>query len=162
MAHGREDEAFEFFVEYHGNGDRNDELVRFEFEEVKAALAAEKEAKSAKWSNIIRDKPSLHRLALAALIMWMTAMSGSSIVYYYPSVIYNLAGVTNVTTQTGINAGLSMFTWVVQIAAVIVGKRVGSKKILLWIWPFLLACLVGFCVTGCVAPLVSALLRKPC
>lgn len=41
-----------------------------------------------------------------------------------------------------------MWTWFVQIAAVFVGKRVGSKKILLWVWPFLLFCLAGLCAAG--------------
>lgn len=74
MANGRESEAFDFFVDYHGNGDREDPLVLFEFEEVKAALALEKEAKSAKWRNIVKDKSSLHRLALAALMTFMTSV----------------------------------------------------------------------------------------
>lgn len=41
-----------------------------------------------------------------------------------------------------------MWTWFVQIAAVFVGKRVGSKKILLWVWPFLFFCLAGLCAAG--------------
>lgn len=150
MANGRESEAFDFFVEYHGNGDREDELVRFEFEEVKAALALEKEAKSAKWRNIVRDKSSLHRLALAALMTFMTSMSGSSIIYYYYTVVLELVGITDTTVQTGIGAGLSMWTWFIQIAAVFVGKRVGKKTILLWIWPCLLVSLAGLCATRCV------------
>lgn len=78
MAHGREQEAFDFFVEYHGNGNVDDELVRFEFEEVKEALRLEKEAKSAKWRTILKDKPSLHRLSLAALMTFMTTVRALS------------------------------------------------------------------------------------
>jgi hypothetical protein len=41
-----------------------------------------------------------------------------------------------------------MFTWVTQIAGVLVGKKAGRKTILLWIWPTLLLSLVGLCVSS--------------
>jgi hypothetical protein len=75
-------------------------------------------------------------------------MSGSSIIYYYYTVVLELVGITDTTVQTGIGAGLSMWTWVIQIAAVFVGKRVGKKTILLWIWPLLLVSLAGLCATS--------------
>lgn len=74
--------------------------------------------------------------------------SPASIIYYYYTVVFDLVGITDPTTQTGINAGLNIFTWFCQIAAVWAGKYVGRKKILLWIWPTLLLCLVGLCVAG--------------
>lgn len=76
-------------------------------------------------------------------------MSGSSIIYYYYTVVLDLVGITDTTVQTGIGAGLSMWTWIIQIAAVFVGKRVGKKTILLWIWPLLLVSLAGLCATRC-------------
>jgi SP family sugar:H+ symporter-like MFS transporter len=74
--------------------------------------------------------------------------SPASIIYYYYTVVFDLVGITDPTTQTGINAGLNIFTWFCQIAAVWAGKYVGRKKILLWTWPTLLLCLVGLCVAG--------------
>jgi SP family sugar:H+ symporter-like MFS transporter len=55
MGQGRVEAAFEFLVEYHGNGDRTDKLVLFEFEEMKNAIAKEREAKAEKWSVILRS-----------------------------------------------------------------------------------------------------------
>jgi SP family sugar:H+ symporter-like MFS transporter len=49
--------------------------------------------------------------------------------------------------QTGINAALSMFTWLCQIGATILGKRVGRRPFVLYIWPMLLVCLVGICAS---------------
>jgi SP family sugar:H+ symporter-like MFS transporter len=46
--------------------------------------------------------------------------------------------------QNIINA---MFTWLCQIAAVFVGKRVGRRTIMLTIWPMLLLGLIGLCVS---------------
>jgi hypothetical protein len=61
--------------------------------------------------------------------------------------VFDSVGITDPSTQTGINAGLSMFTWCCQIAAVIVGKRVGRRTIILWVWPTLLLGLIGLCVS---------------
>jgi SP family sugar:H+ symporter-like MFS transporter len=147
MGKGRVEEAFEFLVEYHGNGDRTDRLVLFEFEEMKNAIAKEREAKAEKWSVILRSPNNRKRLGLASLMIFMTNLSGSSIIYWYYIIIYNQVGITDPTTQTGIQAGLNVLTWFSQIAAVALGRKVGRKTILLWVWPLLLACLVGLCAT---------------
>ncbi|KAK4688562.1 hypothetical protein P7C73_g1534, partial [Tremellales sp. Uapishka_1] len=148
LAKGRDEEAFDFLVEYHGNGDRNDELVIFEFLEMKETIRMEQEAGAAKWSVILRSAGGRHRLGLAALMTFCTSMSGSSIIYYYYTAVFDQVGITDPTTQTGINAGLSVFTWFCQIAAVYVGKRVGRKTIMMWVWPTLLVTLIGLCVSG--------------
>jgi len=148
MAKGREDEALKFLVEYHGNGDPNDELVLFEFGEMKEAIRREQAAKAEKWSTILKSRASRHRLGLAVLMTIMTNLSGSSIIYFYYTTVFDLVGITNATTQTGISAGLSIFTWFCQIAAIITGRKVGRKTILLWVWPLLLLGLIGLCVSG--------------
>jgi len=147
LSKGKEEEAFQFFVTYHGNGDTNDELVHFEFQEMKLAIQQEQEAKAETWSNILKRRSNLHRLGLAALMIFCTNMSGSSIIYYYYTVVFDLVGITNPTTQTGISAGLYVFTWFCQIAAVFLGKRVDKRTILLWVWPTLLLGLIGLCVS---------------
>jgi len=58
-----------------------------------------------------------------------------------------MVGITDPTTVTGIYAGLSMFTWLCQILAVLVGMRVGRKTLLLVVWPCLLASLIAMCVS---------------
>ena len=72
LANGKEDEAFQFLVEYHGNGNPDDELVHFEFQEMKVAILEEKAAKAEKWSHILRSRANLHRLGLASLMVFCT------------------------------------------------------------------------------------------
>ncbi|ODN77408.1 hypothetical protein L202_04588 [Cryptococcus amylolentus CBS 6039] len=148
LAQGRDEEAFEFLVTYHGNGDRQDALVLFEFAEMKEAIRREKEAKAERWGVILKSPANRHRLGLAMLMTFLTAMSGSSIIYYYYTTVFDSVGITDATTQTGINAGLSFFTWFCQLGAVWVGRYVGRRKILLWVWPTLLASLVGLCAAS--------------
>ncbi|OCF42858.1 sugar transporter [Kwoniella heveanensis CBS 569] len=148
LGKGREEEAFAFLVEYHGNGDSEDPLVLFEFAEMKEAIRLEKEAKAQKWSVILRSRSNIRRLGLAAMMTFLTNLSGSSIIYYYYTIVFDQVGITDPTTQTGVAAGLNGFTWISQLVAVYVGKFVGRKKILLWVWPTLLLALVGLCVSS--------------
>ncbi|WVR05555.1 hypothetical protein IAU60_002574 [Kwoniella sp. DSM 27419] len=148
LGHGRPEEAFAFLVEYHGNGDAQDPLVLFEFEEMKEAIQKEKEAKAQKWKVILSKRSNIRRLLLAALMTFLTNLSGSSIIYYYYTIVFDQVGITDATTQTGIAAGLNGFTWITQLLGVWVGRHVGRKKILLWTWPTLLAGLVGLCAAG--------------
>lgn len=148
IAKGRDQEALNFLIDYHGNGDRDDQLVAFEYNEICVAIRLEQEAKAEKWGTILKSRSNRHRLGLAALMIFCTNLSGSSIIYFYYVTVFELVGITDPTTQTGINAGLTIFTWFCQIAAVYAGKRVGRKTIILWVWPMILLGLVGLCVSG--------------
>lgn len=75
LSQGREEEAFAFLVEYHGNGDRKDPLVLFEFEEMKEAIEQEKIAKAEKWGTILKTPSNRHRLGLAVLMIFLTNVS---------------------------------------------------------------------------------------
>ncbi len=75
LSKGREQEAFQFLVEYHGNGDPHDELVQFEFQEMKMAIRKEQAAKAETWSQILRLRPNRHRLGLALLMTFCTNVS---------------------------------------------------------------------------------------
>jgi hypothetical protein len=114
---------------------------------MKDAITKEREARAEKWETIIRSPNNRHRLGLATLMIFMVSLSGSSIIYWYYTIIYSQVGITDPTTQTGIQAGLNVLTWFSQIAAVVAGRKVGRKTILLWVWPMLLVCLVGLCAS---------------
>ncbi|ODN74297.1 hypothetical protein L198_08228 [Cryptococcus wingfieldii CBS 7118] len=65
--------AFDFLVTYHGNGDRQDALVLFEYAEMKEAIRKEKEAKAERWGVILKSPANRHRLGLAMLMTFLTA-----------------------------------------------------------------------------------------
>ncbi|ORX37419.1 general substrate transporter [Kockovaella imperatae] len=148
ISKGRDEEALQFLADYHGNGNYDDPLVLFEFNEIREAINQEKAAKAEQWTQILKSRSNLHRLFLAVLMMFLTNMSGSSIIYFYYTIVFESVGITNPTTQTGINAGLNVFTWICQIAFVYVGKHVGRRPILLWLWPCLLVALAGLCASS--------------
>lgn len=83
MARGREADALEFFVRYHGNGDPSDELVQFEYRELQEALEREKSAQAIGWMEILKGKGNKHRLGLVCLMTFLPQMNGGNIIYYY-------------------------------------------------------------------------------
>ncbi len=92
---------------------------------------------------IIRNQPLLFTFTVSRF----GRIASVKVLITADTTVFDLVGITNPTTQTGISAGLSVFTWICQIVAVFVGKRVGRKTILLWVWPILLLGLVGLCVS---------------
>lgn len=148
LSKGRDADALRFLADYHGDGNASDPLVVFEFDEMKEAIVAERHAKAEKWSTILRSRPNRHRLGLALLMTFVTQMAGASIIYFYYSMVFDSVGITDPSVQTGIAAGLNMFTWLCQIGSVMTERFFGKKRILLWCWPLLLLCFVGLTVAG--------------
>ncbi len=74
LAKGRDEEAFQFLVEYHGNGDPTDQLVLFEFEEMKQTIKMEQDEKAERWSQIVRSPGSRKRMGLAVLMSFLTTV----------------------------------------------------------------------------------------
>ncbi|KAH7873106.1 uncharacterized protein C8R40DRAFT_1071089 [Lentinula edodes] len=67
LAKSRDAEAYVFLVEYHGGGEVDNPVVRFEFKEMKGAILAARDAKSEKWCIVRKKRSTFHRLGLAAL-----------------------------------------------------------------------------------------------
>jgi MFS family permease len=94
ISKGQEQKALGVLAKYHGNGDENDELVSFEFQEIKEAIAAERAATANVnvWS-LTKTKGNRHRLLilivsqlqiiqtpLTSLSVWPSSPSGSEMV----------------------------------------------------------------------------------
>ncbi|GAA5829006.1 hypothetical protein JCM11251_004095 [Rhodosporidiobolus azoricus] len=146
---GRNEEALDFLVKYHGNGNPEDALVKLEWEELTAALAAEKAAQQEKWSELLKVPSNRLRLWHAALFTLAPQLNGGAIINFYYSVILTTVGITGSAVQTGIGAGLSMYGWCIQIASYWFMARVKRRTHLLSAWPFLL--IFNICVTVCSA-----------
>jgi MFS family permease len=94
ISKGQDQKALGVLAKYHGNGDENDELVSFEFQEIREAIAAERAATANVnvWS-LTKTKGNRHRLlilivsqlqmiqtALTSFSVWPSSPSGSETV----------------------------------------------------------------------------------
>lgn len=79
--HGREEEARAILVKYHCNGDENGPLVNFEFNEICAAIQAEKDnAKSSSLKELFTTRPNFRRLRVYMALAIEGQWSGSSVI----------------------------------------------------------------------------------
>lgn len=56
MAKDRPDEALDVIANYHGNGDRNSEWVRFQIEEIQTSIEMEQNGNQTTWGDLIKTR----------------------------------------------------------------------------------------------------------
>ncbi|WVQ84277.1 hypothetical protein IAT38_006429 [Cryptococcus sp. DSM 104549] len=139
IANGHEGEAHQFFIKYHGDGNPHDELVAFEWEEMKATIELENKNKTMmSWAEVLRIPGNKHRLGLAALMTFMPQLNGSGIISFYYSVVLAQCGITGASKTTGIGAGLNMYGFVLQCAGVYFTPSSRRRRMVLISWPLLM------------------------
>ena len=66
---------------YHANGNRDDPLVQYEFEEIKAAIALDREvASSVGWTTLFRTPGNRRRMRIIIAIAFFSQWSGNGLV----------------------------------------------------------------------------------
>lgn len=68
MAMDRPDEALDVIANYHGNGDRNSEWVRFQVEEIQTSIEMEQTGNQTKWVDLIRTRKFPSRCKIARVV----------------------------------------------------------------------------------------------
>ncbi|GAA6017706.1 hypothetical protein JCM10207_000470, partial [Rhodosporidiobolus poonsookiae] len=148
VSKGRDQEALDLLVKYHGEGNPNDELVLFEFEEIKEALQKEKELKQDSWGEIFAKKGNRHRLAIVLLIVISQNLSGTAIIGAYYTQVLALVGITGTTKQTGINVGLTCTVWLGAMIGFFLVGRLKRRVHLMGTWIALSCVAVAFTVSA--------------
>lgn len=128
---GRHQEALAILAKYHGDGDPNSELVRFEMAEITATLEMEKIQKKSRWAEWVSTKGNLHRLFLAAYIPAMLQWSGNALISYYLSTVLNSIGITESHTQLIINACLQVWGFITACCFASLVDRAGRRRLFL-------------------------------
>jgi hypothetical protein len=71
--HGHDDRAISFFTKYHCQGNSEDPLIDFEYQEIKAALELEKEVKnSSSWKSLFTTRGNLKRMRIIIAIAFFS------------------------------------------------------------------------------------------
>ena len=138
----RSEEAFNILVKYHGGGDPNSELVRFEMAEISATLEVEKVQKQSRWGEWFSSRGMKHRFFLAVWIPAMLQWSGNALTSYYLAIILNSIGITNSKTQLIINACLSVWSFLTACVAASLVDKAGRRKLFLAAEASMLVCYI--------------------
>jgi hypothetical protein len=129
VSKGRDTEALHVLAYYHADGNKEDPLVRFEYEEIKAALELDKAAAATVgWKSLISTPGNRKRLTIIVAIAWFSQWSGNGLASYYLNQVFETIGITDPTIQLLINGILQIWNlaWAVSAAALVerIGRRV--------------------------------------
>lgn len=104
----RREEAWEILAKYHAEGDENSELLKFEMEEIDAAIAREKAQSLTSWMEWFRTPGNRHRFFIVLTIGFLIQWCGNALISYYLGKLLNTIGITDQKSQLIINVGINI------------------------------------------------------
>lgn len=129
---GKEDQARAILVKYHAAGDENDEVVGYEFEEIRQTIELEIAAKKTSWKTLFATRGNRWR---SLILIWCgicKQWSGNGLISYYLSSMLKSAGITKTIDTTLITATSQMFSFACSLAFAFLPARVGRRSLMLW------------------------------
>ncbi|KAI0062526.1 hexose transporter [Artomyces pyxidatus] len=150
ISKGREAEALRTLAYYHADGNQEDPLVLYEFEEIRAAIDFDRTSgANVGWKAFITSPGNRKRLRIILALAWFSQWSGNGLVSYYLKKVLVNIGITNATDQLLINGILQIWNLFWAVGASLLVDRVGRRPL------FLTSCsgmLASFCIqTACTA-----------
>ncbi|PAV15208.1 hexose transporter [Pyrrhoderma noxium] len=153
VAKGRDAQALKTLAYYHADGNENDPLVQYEFEEIKAAIGVERSVVSnVGWSAFLK-RGNLKRLRIIVAIAFFSQWSGNGLVSFYLNKVFDAIGITDPTIQLLINGILQIWNLLVALIASFLVERVGRRIL------FISSC-VGMLVFFTLQTVCSAIFAK--
>ncbi|KUL86934.1 hypothetical protein ZTR_05287 [Talaromyces verruculosus] len=132
---GRNEEALAVLAKYHGEGDRNDAVVQFEYAEIQNALSAEHSTADFTIFSFLRElvtgPGNRRRLFIMVWAAISSQMSGNAFVSYYLSPILTSVGLTSDLQQTLINATNQMLSWFSAVYFATLPAKLGRRTLFL-------------------------------
>ncbi|KAI0763426.1 hexose transporter [Trametes elegans] len=107
VSKGKDSEALRTLAYYHADGNDQDPLVQYEFEEIRTAIRIDQEAKNVGWAALVATKGNRKRMLIIVAIAWFSQWSGNGLVSYYLNKVFDTIGITDTSIQlliTGILA----------------------------------------------------------
>jgi len=128
ISKGREAQALKTLAYYHADGNEQDPLVQYEFQEIKAAIALDRESsKNVGWKALVSTKGNRKRLLLVVAIAWFSQWSGNGLVSYYLNKVFDSIGITSETIQLLITGILAIWNLFWAVLASFFVERLGRR-----------------------------------
>lgn len=147
MAREMEEPARRIIVKYHANGDEFDPVVALEMEEIRMALRLENEAlRSASYLSFFQTLGNRKRFWIILAVSFFSQWSGNGLISYYLSLILDSIGYTAQSTQTLVNALLTLWNLFWGITFSLIVNRFGRRTLFLASTAGCLVCYVTWTV----------------
>jgi hypothetical protein len=150
---GKHAEARAMIVRYHAEGDENDPLANWEYEEIALALEAEKTLTQGFFKPIKEAYGTKGNRKRMFIIIWLSICSqasGNSFISYYFSPVLRSIGVTSQLSQTLINATSQLLSWFSAVGFAFLPGRVGRRPLFLVSLAWLLLTVSGMTAASAV------------
>jgi MFS family permease len=100
ISKGKEAEALRTLAYYHADGNEEDPLVQYEFQEIKAAIEFDRTvAANIGWRSFLSSTGNLKRVRIIVAIAFFSQWSGNGLVSYYLNKVLTSVGITSPTIQ---------------------------------------------------------------
>ncbi|MCJ1308864.1 hypothetical protein MMC25_002519 [Agyrium rufum] len=142
ISKGRYEKALKTLADCHANGDKDDEVVQLEMQEIRDTIKLEQEFESNNWSELWRTKGNRHRLIILVSAGFFSQWSGNGLVSYYLHQVLDTIGITNSTTQLLINGILQIVNIIVAVGMCFFVDKIGRRKLFLGSTAGMLVCFI--------------------
>ncbi|KAH7014227.1 general substrate transporter [Microdochium trichocladiopsis] len=154
IARDEHEKALAILAHYHGAGDENNEIVQLEYNEIRTAIAMDRENNiNSSWMDFVSTPGNRKRLMLVVALAAFAQWSGNGIVSYYLKLVLDGIGITNSQDQLGINSGSKTMSLLVNLGVAFFIDRFGRR-------PILLVSTTGMFVMFLIWTILSALYNK--
>ncbi|KAG6827547.1 hypothetical protein H0H92_011330 [Tricholoma furcatifolium] len=132
VSKGREAEALKTLSYYHADGNDQDPLVKYEFDEIKSAIEFDRTvAANVGWKSLFTTSGNRKRLRIIIALAFFSQWSGNGLVSYYLNKVFDGIGITNPTTQLLINGILQIWNLGWALFASFMVDRIGRRVLFL-------------------------------
>jgi len=149
MSHGRNEEAFEILVKYHGNGDPDAPLVKLEWKEFEQSIRMD--ATDKRWwdySGLFKTRNARYRSFMMLLMGFFGQWSGNGLGYFLP-ILFGNAGVNSQNQRLVLNFANTVVSAVGAVIGTSMTDKVGRRT--MWFWGTLACAATLTVVTACTA-----------
>ncbi|KAG1736137.1 hexose transporter [Suillus paluster] len=129
---GRDAEALKTLAYYHADGNEQDPLVLYEFQEIKAALEYDNAvASNVGWKSLIATPGNRKRMRIIVALAFFSQWSGNGLVSYYLNKVFDQIGITGSSTQLLINGILQIWNLAWAVFAATMVNKLGRRFLFL-------------------------------
>jgi MFS family permease len=153
---GRDADAIRTLAYYHADGNEQDPLVQYEYEEIRSALEFDRSvAANVGYKSLFTTRGNLKRMRIIIAIAFFSQWSGNGLISYYLNKVMNQIGITSNTTQLLIQGLLAIWNLGWAVFASFMGDRAGRRFLfitscagMLLFWTLQTACFGVYSTTG--------------
>ncbi|KPM43252.1 hypothetical protein AK830_g3325 [Neonectria ditissima] len=147
ISEDKNEEAISFLAKYHAEGNNQDALVQFEYNEIRDALAHERSADRGSWLQnyleLVRTPGNRKRLFILFWCACISQMSGNAFISYYLAPVLSSVGLTSSLEQTLINATQQTLSWFSALYFATLPQKLGRRVLFLASGCAIFICLVS-------------------